>query len=498
MEHEEFDCDVLVIGLGPVGAALTALLAQRGLRVIAIDKDSTIYPLPRAVHFDHEIMRLFQQLGVAEEVGRHARDVPDYEFRAADGTLLMKLPRGGESPSGWRAGYMFHQPGLEQVLRDLIAGLPSVEARLGVLFEGFVQDTQGVTASLVGPEGPQSVRARYLIGCDGASSLVRGAIGGGLYDYKFDEPWLVVDVSTSDACRLPTSNIQVCDPARPTTCVFGGPGWHRWEFMLLPGETPEAMTNDAVIEALIRPWGCGPVKVERKAVYRFHGLVANRWRSGRAIIAGDAAHQTPPFAGQGMCSGMRDAANLAWKLEAVLKSQADDALLDTYQAEREPHSRALIELAIGMGRIVCTRDPAQADRRDADMRAAVARGAPPLPPMRPSPFTTGCVLASSPGAGELFPQPVSGQGEALQRMDDIMGPEPWLLTRGRALKAVGLRTLSLSCERLAPFRRDLAKWLVEHSTEAVLVRPDRYVFGSGDARSLVDAWRKCLQTGLAA
>ncbi|HEY2050395.1 MAG TPA: FAD-dependent monooxygenase, partial [Caulobacteraceae bacterium] len=290
------------------------------------------------------------------------------------------------------------------------------------------------------------------------------------------------------------ANVQLCDPARPTTCVQGGPGWHRWEFMLLPGETPEAITNEAVIEALIRRWGCGPVTIERKAVYRFHGLVANRWRLGRAMIAGDAAHQTPPFAGQGMCSGLRDAANLAWKLDAVLRARADDTLLDTYQTEREPHARALIELAIRMGRIVCTRDPMEASRRDANMLAAQASGAPPLAPERPPPFAVGCVLAGTPGAGEVFPQPVSRQDGKLLRMDDALGCRPWLLSRVPAQKVDGVRTLSLACETLSSFRGDLETWLDARSAaQAVLVRPDRYVFGTGDPRALTDAWAKTLR-----
>jgi 3-(3-hydroxy-phenyl)propionate hydroxylase len=489
-----FDCDVLVVGLGPVGAALTALLAQRGVQVIAIDKDPAIYPLPRAVHFDHEIMRLFQQLGLVEEVMRHARDAPDYEFRAADGSLLLKFPAVGRTPSGWGAGYMFHQPGLENALRELIARSDAAETRLGVALQGFAQEADAVRATVTGPSGPAEIRARYLVGCDGARSAVRETIGGGLYDYEFDEPWLVVDVKASAGSRMPMANVQLCDPARPTTCVQGGPGWHRWEFMLLPGETPEAITNEAVIEALIRRWGCGPVTLERKAVYRFHGLVANRWRSGRAMIAGDAAHQTPPFAGQGMCSGLRDAANLVWKLDAVLRARADDALLDTYQAEREPHARALIELAIRMGRIVCTRDPMEASRRDANMLAAQASGAPPLPPERPPPFAAGCVLAGSPGAGELFPQPVSRQGGEPLRMDDLLGCRPWLLSRVPAHKVDGVRTLNLACETLAPFRGDLETWLDGRSAaKAVLVRPDRYVFGTGEPRALTDAWAKSLR-----
>lgn len=487
-----FDCDVLVVGLGPVGAAMAALLVRQGVSVIAIDREAEVYPLPRAVHFDHEIMRLFQQLGVADPVRRQARDLPAYEFRAADGELLMRLDPAADTASGWRSGYMFHQPSLELALRDILAGSDRAEMRLGWRFESLAQDAGGVTAAVAGPDGPASIRARWLVGCDGASSRVREAVGGGLFDFAFDEPWLVVDAKVGPDSRTPQVNLQICDPARPTTCVIGGPGRHRWEFMLLPGETPEAMLADETIQALIAPWDCGPIEIERKAVYRFHGLVAERWRAGRVLLAGDSAHQTPPFAGQGLCSGLRDAANLAWKLKAVLDGAADEALLDTYQAERDPHVRALIALAIGMGRMVCTLDATAAAARDAQMLESRKAGAAPLPPLQPGPFEAGCILAGSPAAGALFPQPCAGEGSARVRMDDVLGEGPWLIARGAAPSAPGLAAWSLDDPRLAPFRDRLAAWLDAQGAAAVLVRPDRYVFGSGEPAALAAAWASAL------
>ena len=487
MDAATYDADVLVVGLGPVGAAMAALLAQRGVSTIAIEKDAAIFPLPRAVHFDHEIMRLFQQLCVAEAVAPHTRQLPAYEFLTADRRLLMRLDPQPRTPFGWASGYMFHQPGLELALRARLADLPAADVRLGWRLTALAHDSDGVTAAVVGPGGLASIRSRYLIGCDGASSPVREAIGGGLSSYEFDEPWLVIDVNVPPGARMPEANLQICDPARPTTCVLSGPGRHRWEFMLLPGETPEAALDDAFIQGLLAPWDCGPLQIERKAVYRFHGLVANRWRDGRVLLAGDSAHQTPPFAGQGMCSGLRDAANLAWKLDGVLQGVAGEGLLDSYQVEREPHVRALIELAIGMGRLVCTLDKATADVRDADMIARRESGA-PFPPMRASPFAAGCVLTGSPSAGELFPQPTQGE----LRLDDVMGEGAWLIARG-PVAAEGLVVRDLSDPQLAPFRAALATWLHARGAEAVLVRPDRYVFGAGAPDTLVAAWTQAMR-----
>ncbi|WP_296599091.1 bifunctional 3-(3-hydroxy-phenyl)propionate/3-hydroxycinnamic acid hydroxylase [Phenylobacterium sp.] len=478
------DVDVLIVGLGPVGAALAALLGDAGVKTLAVEKDPEVYPLPRAAHFDDEAMRIFQQLGVAEEVGRHARPAPAYEFRAADGRLLMRFDGpSAKAASGWQSGYMFHQPGLEHALRAKLAKTPSVEVRIGWRFVNYTPDGDGVRVTLDGPDGAQVVRARWLVGCDGATSAVRAAMGGQLFDYGFDEPWLVVDAKVDEYARTPDVNLQICDPERPTTCVLMGPGRHRWEFMLRPGEDPVAVLDDSFIQPLIATWDCGPVELERRAVYRFHGLVAARWRDGHVLLAGDSAHQMPPFAGQGMCSGLRDAANLAWKLIAVLEG-ANQELLDTYQAEREPHVRAYIELAIGMGRVVCTLDREAAARRDAEMLA----GDRSVPNRPPPPLVAGHILAGAPAAGERFLQTwAEGRG-----LDDLLGPGAWLISREPVTAVPGLAVVALDDPRLAGHREGLAAWLEGHGAPAVLVRPDRYVFGAGKAAALVAAWRKPL------
>ncbi|HEY3798067.1 MAG TPA: bifunctional 3-(3-hydroxy-phenyl)propionate/3-hydroxycinnamic acid hydroxylase [Caulobacteraceae bacterium] len=491
------DADVLVVGLGPVGAALAALLVDEGLSVLAIDRETAVYPLPRAAHFDHEIMRLFQQLGVAEAVLAHAQPAPAYEFRNAKGDVLMRFDLArGRTPSGWPASYMFHQPGLENALRARLGAASGADVRLGERLTGLTQDSDGVTATLETADGGQrTVRVRYLVGCDGASSAVRGACGIALDDYAFDEPWLVIDVRADDPARVPEINLQICDPAGPTTCVLMGPGRHRWEFMLRPGETPDEVMDDAYIRGRLADWGCGDLPIERKAVYRFHGLVARRWREGRVLLAGDAAHQTPPFAGQGMCSGLRDAANLAWKLGAVRRG-AGAALLDSYQQEREPHTRALIERAIGMGRVVCMADPEAAAVRDAGLLAERAAGRQaPLP--APPAFTTGLLMAGAPGAGELFPQPVAEDGA---RLDDVLGKGPWLIGRDVRPAPDGardaLRHVPADDPRLAPFQIAITAWLDKHGADAVLVRPDRVVFGAGAPAELVRRYAEAL--GLAA
>lgn len=466
-----YDCDVLVAGMGPVGAALCALLARQGVTAIAVEKDTGVYPLPRAAHFDHEIMRLFQKLGIAGEMQAASQPAAAYEFRNAAGEILMRYDQRLDSPSGWAPGYMFHQPSLEHALRRLAAESPLIETRLGCTLSAFTQDADGVTASVDGPDGRTGIRARWMVACDGAKSPVRDALGIGQSDYGFDEPWLVIDAVVSDVSRLPQANLQICDPARPTTCLVMSQGRHRWEFMLLPGEQPEDLLDDAVIRDLLKPWNCEDVvEIERKAVYRFHGRVADRWREGRVLLAGDAAHQTPPFAGQGLCSGLRDVDNLAWKLAAVIRRGADPDLLDSYQTEREPQVRSVIELAIAMGRVVCISDPQAAAMRDAGMLAQRAAGHAP-PPIAPLRLGPGVMLDGV--GGEYFPQPWAGD----VRLDDLLGEGPWLIDRA-----------SLADGPLTALADQLSAWFESRGAEAVLVRPDRYVFGTGPAAALEAAW----------
>jgi 3-(3-hydroxy-phenyl)propionate hydroxylase len=487
---------VLVVGFGPVGASLAGLLGAAGVEVLAIDKSRTIYPLPRAGHFDHEIMRVFQQLGMAEAALAQTRVVVDYEFLNAAGEVLVSMNAldARLAPSGWATSYMFNQPAVEQALRDKVASFPSVEIHLETEFRSMRRSASGVEATVVTPQGELVIQADWLVGCDGASSQVREAAGIKLADLQFDEPWLVIDALPGKGHALPRKNFQICDPARPTTCLPLGPGRHRWEFMMRPGETAEKVLDEAFIRPLLVPWGAQDIEIDRKAVYRFHGLVAERWREGRVLIAGDAAHQMPPFAGQGMCSGIRDAANLAWKLAEVLQARANPDLLDSYQLEREPNVRAYIDLSIAMGRVVCTQDPSRARARDEAMLAARAAGRPSLPPASPPPLSGPAIRPGAAGAGEIFPQATYGEGAETSRLDDVLGPGPWLISRTDARLSQGLRVKAVVTDdpQLAPFRSALDGWLAEHGAHAVLVRPDRYVFGTGEPADLLRAWTRAL------
>ena len=498
------ETDVLIAGYGPVGETLAALLGKAGVGTLVVERDREVYRYPRAAHFDHEIMRIWQKLGLVDAILPWTRQMYEYEFRNAAGDILIRFDqRGVEAPSGWAPSYMFHQPALEEALRERVAGLASVEVRLGTSLKSLTHnDDTGVTAIVADESGRETqIRARFLIGADGGGSLVRRLIGGELFDYGFDEPWLVIDTVAKDEDGLPPFGVQSCDPKRPTTVMPMSPLRRRWEFMLKPDETPDQMLDDARIHELLRSWiRPGQVELVRKAVYRFHGLVAKNWRNESVLLAGDAAHQMPPFMGQGMCSGIRDADNLAWKLEAVLRGNASAALLDTYQQEREPHVRQIIEGAIAMGRVVCVQDEQAASMRDRGMiaaRAAKAAGAgEPLPGL-PG-FSTG-FIKPSPRAGELLPQTTTArtaQGKR-GRLDDLLGDGFWLIAQSDSRP--GNWPATIRCVTLGKDVTDetgrLDEWLRATGAQAALIRPDRYVFATGSPEDLRQAF--AARTGVA-
>ena len=473
----DFDCDVLIAGGGPTGVTLAILLAQRGVKVIVAEKTAEIYPMPRAAHLDHECIRILQEAGVADAVMATSRRVPRYDFLNAKGSVLLRFEGSDQiGQGGWPVANMIHQPSVEAALRRALSSCAEASLKSRWELTSFADEGDGVTAILATPDGERTIRARYLVGADGARSPVREASGIAFEDLNFEEPWLVVDVLVDDYTRLPDANLQICNPERPTTCVLMGQGRHRWEFMIKPGETAEQVSDDGFIEKLLEPWNVkGAVRVERKAVYTFRARIAEKWRHGRILLAGDAAHQTPPFAGQGMCSGLRDAANLAWKLAAVVKDDARDALLDTYQPEREPNLRATIDMAIMMGRMVCTTSKWSALLRDMKFSLARLLGKlPDAPPAYP-PISAGVILAGSAAAGSYFPQMIADDGA---RIDDLLGSGDWLFSRN-----------ALQSEPIQPFAAQIESWFDTVGADAVLVRPDRYVFGTGTPDQLAAAWQ---------
>lgn len=507
------DHDVAIVGYGPVGQALAILLGQRGWRVGVYEKQPQAYPLPRAVHFDHEIGRVLQACGVADAVRGRTEAADVYEWRNAAGAPLLRFESKAAGLSGWPDANMFAQPELEALLETRARTIPSVEVARGAEVVALDPGEGHVGLALAHADGRRtSARARFVVGCDGANSFVRTALGSTVTDLGFFFDWLIVDVLPNAPSVWHPLNIQVCDPARPTTLVSGGPGRRRWEFMRLPGEDVDELNRAETAWRLLAPWDVTPAnaRLERHTVYRFQARWVEGWRKGRVLLAGDAAHQMPPFAGQGMCSGLRDAANLAWKLDLVLAGRATDGLLDTYATERIPHVAGVIDFSMALGKVICIADHAEAAARDAVMTAAIARGEQTTPPP-PLAIGPGVRRTDDPCGGMLFPQGrvQTADGRA-GLFDDVVG-------RGFALVAVDRDPLAALDPALRAWFasiggigahvgadgpvRDLdgayARWFAETATTVALQRPDFYVFGATATSSadLVGALRVALGAG---
>jgi 3-(3-hydroxy-phenyl)propionate hydroxylase len=489
--HEEFD--VGIVGLGPVGATAAILLANEGLRVVAFERGTEVYPLPRAVGIDGEIVRAFQRIGLDRAVDallQPHRDGDMAAFTNSKREILFGLRIEETGLNGWRDISFFDQPELEQFLRDTAAAMPGIDLRLGTEVTALAQDGKGVrvTATHLASERESRTRARYLIGCDGASSFVRKAIGARWESLGYDQDWLVIDIKQKPSAHLPLETMQVCDPNRLTTYVCTKDPYRRWEFRLNPGETREEMVHPEKIRELLASWiAPEDYELRRAVVYQFHAATADRWQAERIFLAGDAAHQTPPFLGQGMNAGLRDVVNLSWKLKMVLDGQAEEALLATYTQERDSHARDLVQWAVAVGQLMETLAAAEAGQAPPPPPDAVASGygqgrlAPPL---------TGGVLrdeqVSAAGfTGYLFRQPLvkPSRGNACF-LDQLLGPGFAVVARSaadldvspesqRILDRLGARAVALDGIRLVRGKID---GLFEHH-KAVVVRPDRYIYG---------------------
>jgi 3-(3-hydroxy-phenyl)propionate hydroxylase len=482
--------DVVIAGYGPVGATLANLLVQQGLSVAILEREAGVYHLARAGHFDAEIMRVFQSIGIAEEVESQCGITLGMRWLDADGALLMEWKRGGEKgPNGWVSDYMFHQPNLERTLRAKLAASPNAQSFLQHDVYAVedrpdhvvVRAEDTVTGRLV------DIRGRYVVGCDGARSLVRRLIGSEHKDLGFKQRWLVVDVRELRDLGLERVSTQHCNPERPMYASATVNGMLRWEVMLKPDDDVGQVTRENAvwdfIENSVRPIRREDGEITRAVAYTFESLIATKWRKGRLLIAGDAAHRTPPFLGQGMCAGIRDAANLAWKLAAVCQGRADDALLETYQSERYPHVRAFIQGAIDSGKIIQMSDPAALVARTRDMRANPKAYAPPNPALGPG-------VSDGHGEGHLgrqLMQPrVSGRllDDHIGHAFAVVATQAFLQSHATLVQQmqgkVQLRWITLPDAQ--------AHVLEACGAPAVLLRPDRYVHALiHDSQGLRDA-----------
>ena len=505
-----FDYDVLIAGYGPTGAVAANLLGMQGVRVLVVEPNLEIYDLPRAVHFDGEVMRVFQAIGLVDEIENLAEPGDAIGFTNGKGWNLLQqdltqVPRH----HGWANNNFFNQPALEAELRIGVQRFANVDVRLGSNVSDFSETEDRVVVEIRGQDASPEVTVRYLLGCDGASSSVRDILGIAQEDLGCDEPWLVCDWMLPAGMRINRRAYQICDPARPTTLVPCEGGHIRWEFMVSEGESSDELEQESLVRELMSPHvnrlsddlNANMGEIIRAKVYRFHALIAESFQSERVFLLGDAAHQMPPFLGQGMCAGIRDAHNLAWKISGVLSGRYRESVLTSYTTERRPHVQEVIKTAVGHGGIIQNRSKVLTFVRDCFLKLGGVF--PSLIsflrfdlswPLGPGLFDLRGGHELSAPIGETFPQ-CSDSDERLGSGFCVVVSDPDLVSGIDVCADIECKYISdLAVDEGA--LTELEVWFGDHDVKAVVVRPDRYVYGCSASvagtNKLIDDLRESL------
>jgi 3-(3-hydroxy-phenyl)propionate hydroxylase len=504
--------NVIVVGAGPVGCTTALLLADRRIPVTVIERYSQPHPLPRAVHLDDEVARTLHRVGVSDAFLAGSRPASGLRLLDAEHRVMAEFPRDtGATDNGFPGANMFHQPELEALLFHRVDQHPLIDLHRGVevcaidgLHDPLTAPPVRVHTRALADESAHTFTGSLVLGCDGANSTVRQLLGVHMQDLRFTERWLVVDVRSDAPLDTWGGVEQVCDPARAATFMHVTADRYRWEFQMRSGEDETDLI--AGLGRLLRPWTGQPdltgLEINRSAVYTFRARLATRFRVGRAFLLGDAAHLTPPFIGQGLAAGIRDADNLAWKIAHVLTGRSTADLLTTYEAERRPHAAAMIRKAKLIGWAMSGgQDAAAAVRRlllaaavrSARVRDAVASTA--TPPLRTGALRHTTALSRPPRAlrvGGLIPNPLVCLANGKQlRLDDVLDGAPAMLTARRPepnLLALchryGITPIRITAgpadtawveARVAPGRTTRLQALADDPSLTVLVRPDRVI-----------------------
>lgn len=491
------ETEVAIVGAGPVGILLAILLGRRGCDVTLIERWPDIYDRPRAVTMDAEVARILATLDIDVDTDPAFENHKElYYWKNADLKDLQIVDWKSLAPSGWHATYWFNQPELEARLFSIAEQLASVTILRGWTATDLKQSADGASLGLCDTETQthgKTIEAQFVVGADGANSFVRESLGIQNVDKGYFFDWLILDMIPEPGYSVSPAQWQLCDPKRPTTIVPGGPGRRRWEFMVLPGEDKAEIAKPETAWRLLEPWGLTPqnAALERSAVYQFQAKWAERWVSGRCMIAGDAAHLMPPFAGEGMCAGLRDAVALSWRLAGILNGTLRPAVLQSYESERMEHAKHYIRFSQDLGEIICIADPQEAALRDARMIAELeARNHEPV---------TGDLVKLGPGlwcegtpsAGELSPQGLVTCGGLEDRFDQTVG-QGWFViavnaatqgllseTQARQLENLGGKCLSIGpkgapCD-VTSLDGAYDDWMRETGCSYFILRPDFYV-----------------------
>ena len=462
--------DVIIIGFGPTGGTLASLLAKSNLSILMLEKEKNLYPLPRAVHFDDEVMRVFETIGIKEKFKNYTIINKGTKFVDNKGNVLLDWPRPKEiTENGCYPSYRFHQPDFERVIRNNLKSykkfksIQNANVKKIINSKDFVkvvfQDTETLKINIF--------KSKYLVGCDGANSITRKSIKSKFSNLGFTQKWAVIDLILNKKKNLPDRTIQYSNPKRPATYCRNVGKRRRWEFALKKNENEKKVLTDKFIWKFLQPWlKPNEAIIERKVIYTFKSAIANKWRNGRVFIAGDAAHLMPPFMGQGMCAGIRDVSNLAWKISKCLRHKHDKKLLNSYQSERYSNVKEYIETTMRMGEFV----NAVESIKITDNISSGKDGIESMKSIKPS-LGRGLGKQKDNCRGKIFPQ---FKLKNKKYLDEEFSTKPILVLSSKFKKKINSKIKLIKSNNVS----GLDIYLKNINSKAIIVRPDRFILSS--------------------
>ena len=463
--------DVAIVGFGPTGGTLANLLALQGFSILIIEKEKSFYPLPRAVHFDDEIMRVFQTIGITDKFLKHTIINKGTKFVNSKNQVVLDWPRPRSiTENGWYPSYRFHQPDLERKLRRRLKDFKKVSVMQSTKVNSLKEEKSSVKIFIenINNNKISEIRAKYIIGCDGARSTIRKQIKAKFQNLGFTQKWAVVDlILKKNKKELPDRTIQYSNSKRPATYCRNVGKRRRWEFAINNKESEKKVLSNSYIWNFLKPWlKPSEASLERKTIYTFQSAISKKWKKGRVFLAGDAAHLMPPFMGQGMCAGVRDASNLAWKIAYCLKNNHSEKLLNTYQSERYSNVIEYIKTTVKMGEFV----NAVGTSNITGEVSSTQNGQKSMKSIKPK-LGKGLGKINDKNRGKIFPQFKLKNGKSL---DNKFFDKPLLIISSKYKKKLPKKINYINSNTA----KGLNEYMLNLKIDAFVVRPDRFILNS--------------------
>ena len=463
--------DVAIVGFGPTGGTLANLLALQGFSILIIEKEKSFYPLPRAVHFDDEIMRVFQTIGITDKFLKHTIINKGTKFVNSKNKVVLDWPRPRSiTENGWYPSYRFHQPDLERKLRRRLKDFKKVSVMQNTKVNSLKEEKNSVKLCIenINNNKISEITAKYIIGCDGARSTIRKQIKAKFQNLGFTQKWAVVDlILKKNKKELPDRTIQYSNSKRPATYCRNVGKRRRWEFAINNNESEKKVLSNSYIWNFLKPWlKPSEALMERKTIYTFQSAISKKWKKGRVFLAGDAAHLMPPFMGQGMCAGVRDASNLAWKIAYCLKNNHSEKLLNTYQSERYSNVIEYIKTTVKMGEFV----NAVGTSNITGEVSSTPNGQKSMKSIKPK-LGKGLGKINDKNRGKIFPQFKLKNGKSL---DNKFFDKPLLIISSKYKKKLPKKINYINSNTA----KGLNEYMLNLKIDAFVVRPDRFILNS--------------------